>query len=655
MSVEQLTLLLIEDDLDYAMLIQQMLESQREMALLPSITWTHVRTLADAQRFLAHQNVELILLDLGLPDATELMAVEPVLRAAPNSAVVILTGLDRDDIVEQALHLGVEDYLVKGNFTTEGLSRSIRYGIGRRQAKNALFANERRFRSLIENASDVVVVLDDDGLILYASPSATTRLGYPMEEVIEQSVFDFIHEQDLEIMRARLADCLENGPRDASASASASEVRIRGQQGNWRTFNVTVTDLRHDPAVGGIVVNARDVTEQRAAEAVMHKAQRLESVGLLAGGMAHDFNNLLTIIAAQNALALAKLPADSGARSHINNATRTIGAAARLTRQLLDYAGRGGVQLEAVDVSTFLTEGSGWISATMPKNIRLRLDLSQNLPTVDIDPAQLQQILLNIVVNAVDAIGTSGGAITVTTETAHLARGQLDTYLLGPDRAPGDYVKVQVMDTGAGMDEAVVHQIFDPFYSTKAAGHGLGLAAVLGILRAAGGAIRVHSQPAHGTTFTVLLPAGQLTPAPVKYSPRRLTSAPLGTVLVVEDESGLRDGLSELLATVGLNALTAANGSQGLELYAANRAEIGAIFLDLRMPEMDGRAMLAHLREIDRDVEVLVSSAFYDANNLQDVLEQPHTIFVPKPFDVERVVSYLATAVDRHNSRGILH
>jgi len=392
--------------------------------------------------------------------------------------------------------------------------------------------------------------------------------------------------------------------------------------------------LRRDGAgapAGFLEINT-DITEKRRIEEQLRHTQKLESLGVLAGGVAHDFNNLLTGI-----LGNASLVADSIGEQHPNRmlldeVMKAAERASDLTRQLLAYAGKGRFVMRTVDLSGLVREISGLVQTSIPKVVQLRLQLADELPGVEGDSGQLQQIIMNLVINGAEAIGPEGGTVLVRTGVQHVDQQYIATMNAAAGTLhPGDHICLEVHDTGSGMSDETVGKIFDPFFTTKFAGRGLGLSAVLGIVNSHKGALKVYSRLGQGTTFKVLLPVST---QPLSALPGTLAGdlAGSGLILVVDDEDVVRQTARHTLERYGYEVLCAADGSAALELYRARAGEIIVVLLDLTMPVMNGEEALRQMQAIHPQVRVLLSSGYNEVEAVQRFAGKGLAGFIQKPY-----------------------
>jgi|GEM_PF-731536 len=381
--------------------------------------------------------------------------------------------------------------------------------------------------------------------------------------------------------------------------------------------------------------------ENRLIEAQMLHVQKLESLGVLAGGIAHDFNNILMVVLGHADLALMRLDSESPARDNLKQIELAAGRAADLARQMLAYSGKGRFVIESLDLSAIVAEMGHMLEVSISKKVVLDYHLAPDLPAVSVDATQLRQVILNLVINASEAIGSAKGDVTIRTglrlcDRIYLADSCID------DRLPeGPYVTLEISDTGCGIAPEIIPKIFDPFFTTKFTGRGLGMAAVLGIVRGHKGAIKMQSVQGRGTTFTLLLPA--LT-RPAEPQSGLTDLAPLpgsGTVLLVDDEETIRELGRDMLESIGFRVITACDGQEALEVYARHQEEVDCVLLDLTMPCLDGEQTFLELRRIKPGVRVIISSGYNEQEVSQKFVGKGLAGFIQKPYKVAEVSSKL--------------
>ncbi len=506
----------------------------------------------------------------------------------------------------------------------QGLVFSLVETTERVRAEAALRESEERYRSLVELSPEAVLV-HQDGRVVYANPAAQRLFAAEgPERLLGCPLLDLVHPDDRGTVTARVQSIL-GGQR-----APAREIRLLRLDGQPLISETTgaPVEFRGRPAVQVI---ARDATERRRLEERIAKAQKLEAIGLLAGGVAHDFNNLLVGVIGNASLAQEMLPPGSSALPLMERIVRTGEQAAHLTRQLLAYAGKGQIVMEPVDLSQLVRESAELLRSSIPNKILLRMDLAEDLPAVRADRGQAHQVFMNLALNASEAIGSGPGLISVRTSVLTLDEGAL-AGTTGAEVGPGEYVCLEVTDNGGGMDDETLARIFDPFFTTKFLGRGLGLAAVSGIVRSHGGAIRVESEPGRGSRFTVLLPALRGEAPAAAGAPRPGERRGTGTILLVDDEEIVLETAKVALERRGYDVLVASSGPQAVKVYRRESARVDLVILDLSMPGMGGEEVLPELLRIRSDARVVVSSGYSQDEAMKHFHGLRATGFIQKPY-----------------------
>jgi len=402
----------------------------------------------------------------------------------------------------------------------------------------------------------------------------------------------------------------------------------------------------------------QDITERKRVEAErikleqqMQHAQKLESLGVLAGGIAHDFNNILMSILGHAELAMLRLSPVAPARENLANIEIAAQRAADLARQMLAYSGKGRFVLENIDLGELVTEMLHMLEISISKNVVLRLNMADGLPPVQIDATQIRQVVMNLVINASEAIGEKSGVIAISTGAARCDSDYLSSVWLDDGLPEGLYVFLEVADTGCGMDRETVSKIFDPFFTTKFTGRGLGMAAVLGIVRGHRGAIKIYSESGHGTTFKVFLPAVSGVANSIDHgNEENQLWHGTGTVLLVDDEETIRSLGVEMLEILGFKVLTADNGRTAMNVFSEHHQHIDCVVLDLTMPHMDGEETFRELRRLKPDVRVVISSGYNEQEVSQRFLGKGLTGFIQKPYKLKSLSLALKNALDGRSS-----
>ncbi|MFO0948815.1 MAG: response regulator [Planctomycetota bacterium] len=480
-----------------------------------------------------------------------------------------------------------------------------------------------------------------------------TLFGYPLEEVGPDSNWwsKNIHPDHFARVTSSIHAAIESGGEQWK-----DEYPFRRHDGTY----IFVEDRGHivrDACGKGVrMVGAMiDITNRRRAEEERRKlesqiqhAQKLESLGILAGGIAHDFNNLLTGMLGNASLALAELRPDSPARESVRQIEITAVRAAELTRQMLAYSGKGRFLVEPLNLSHLVEEMAHLLGTVISKRAILRFDFMPNLPLIKADATQIRQVFMNLITNASDAIGDKSGIIAVRTGVMHTDDSYMSSTTTDDELTPGFYVFAEISDTGCGMDEATVSKIFDPFFTTKFTGRGLGLAAVLGIVRGHRGAIKVYSEPGRGTTFKVLFPCAE--GETVKEECSVHSMGPWngsGTILVVDDDESVRAVARKTLEQRGFRVLIAPDGMEGVEMFAEHQENIVAVLLDLTMPRMGGVEAFRELRRIRPDVRTVLMSGYNEEEVANQFLGKGLAGFLQKPFRATELIRVIRQAIEK--------
>jgi signal transduction histidine kinase/CheY-like chemotaxis protein len=416
------------------------------------------------------------------------------------------------------------------------------------------------------------------------------------------------------------------------------EIAVSTREGAQTCLNVWASPLPGvDGSPGGILILAADVSDRKALEIKMRQAQKLESLGVLAGGIAHDFNNLLAGIMGNASLAIDELSPKHPSQLLLEEVLKASRRAADLTRQLLAYAGRGRFVLDRMNLSELVRETSSLIRTSIPKSVTLQLNLDPDLPPIEADASQIQQIVMNLVINGSEAI-TGSGTVVVTTSHQSLDENFIHHHLPGDEIKPGNWVVMEVSDDGCGMSEETKARIFDPFFTTKFMGRGLGLAAVQGIVRGHGGTLKVFSTLGTGTTFKLFFPAvtGQ---KPVAAPDVAAVSGAIwtGTVLVIDDEPVVRQMTRYALERMGFLVEVAENGESGLRVFQNSGPGTRAVILDLTMPGLSGHETFRRLKSLHPQVPVILSSGYNEIEVARQFAGEPFAAFVQKPYTTRQL------------------
>ncbi|MFQ5581703.1 MAG: ABC transporter substrate-binding protein [Mariprofundaceae bacterium] len=498
----------------------------------------------------------------------------------------------------------------------------------------------QEFKSILDNMQDTYYRANSEGLITWASVSAEKLLGYTREELIGRELASLYLEDD---GRTKFLQALA----ESGGCITNFETQLKRRDGTPLWVSASSQYCYDDNGViTGVEGVVRDITEKKQAEAErqhlaeqLQQVQKMESIGLLAGGIAHDFNNLLVGVLGNAELMLLDIPPQSELREPLHQITKSAKRGSGLVGQMLAYAGKGKFEMAEVNMNHLVRETESLLKTVISKGAMLECEFSDDLPTVHGDRNQISQIVMNLITNASDALEEGSGTIHLRTGVVQLSQRELSGMLLHGNLAAGEYVSVEISDSGCGMDAATQRRIFDPFFTTKPAGTGLGLAAMLGIVRSHHGNVLLESEPGKGTRFVVYLPVGKLEACAVDGTAQfPVRDSFQGTVLVVDDEKPVRDVAGQMLRRAGLEVITANDGLHGVETLRQHAEKISLVLLDLSMPRMDGEQAFHAMREIRNDLPIILSSGYVEADARNKLAYFGLSGFVRKPFTYEELL-----------------
>ena len=616
-----LRILLVEDNSVDAHLVSGLLRNSPQ-----ATECIHTRNLNEALVRISDEEMDVILLDLNLGDSSGYETFDRVRRAAPGTAILVLSGSDDEELANRTVREGGQDYLVKGSFDGKLLLRAIRYAVERKMSEEALRKSEATVRAIFENSLDAIVIFDERGRFVEANEAAAALLAAPRSDLIGSTIHKFAGEGfDREMERMRISQ------------SGRGQFNVRRPDGTERMvdycFRANILPGRHL----GVM---RDITEQQRLEDQLRVSQKMEAVGRLAGSVAHDFNNILGVISGHAEL-LELRGQDESVR---NKATKILTAttkASSLTKQLLAFGRKQVVAPTLLNLADVIRDISSMITCLMGPETQIAILSSKAAGTVYADQGQMEQVLLNLATNAHEAM-PFGGTLTITLDKA-------DGSDLPEQVPPGSYVHLSVGDTGTGIDPAVQERIFDPFFTTKKTGSGLGLSTVAGIVKQAGGYVVVESAPQKGTKFSVYLP--RVAGAPerrVKPAGNGMTNVRgAETILLVDDEEELSNAAAEYLQECGYKVLKARAADEAMEVARHFEDRISLLVTDIVMPGGSGRVLVEQMKEARPETGVLVISGHAD-----DAVHQhgflATTAFLQKPFTLQSLGVKIRSILDGH-------
>ncbi len=621
MNEDRQNILLVEDDIGHAELIHRAFEFYRERFQL-----TIVSTLKEAREHLEKYPPHLVITDLILPDGrgVELLPAE---GEDPEFAYVVMTGFGDEQIAVDTLKAGAMDYVVKLETNLRDMpriaDRALRQWeniIERKRAEEALAESEEKFRALTEKTNDLISILNEEGIYQYISPAVMQIIGLGPEDVSGHPPSDFLHSDD----KTPFYNIIEQAKQKAGSTVPLPNFRLRHNNGHWVTMEGVVTNLLSVKGVRGFVVNCRDVTRLKEMEDGLRRMQKLESIGILAGGIAHDYNNLLTIILGN--LTVARI-SDSHEQmvSSLVEAEKGVQKARDLTQQLLTFAKGGAPIKETSSIEEIIRDSAGF--SLRGSNVSLELGFQENLYPVDVDRGQISQVVQNLVLNADQAM-PDGGVISIQVNNTLLEEENI--YGL----APGGYICIELRDQGTGIPKDYKEKIFDPYFTTKSNGSGLGLSIVYSIIKRHNGFVDLRSKVDEGTVFFLYLPASR-----DKAVKSKTISKPFrgeGKVMVMDDEENIREVVGHLVQSLGYTVTVTSSGEEAVE--KCKTESFDAIIMDLTVPGgMGGEEAASIIRGFDKKVKIIVSSGYSNDPVMAKYKEYGFSGVLQKPYKLEQV------------------
>jgi two-component system cell cycle sensor histidine kinase/response regulator CckA len=646
-----------------------------------------VQTNKQAIEYVARQSFDLVLLDLLTLDVDDLSLIKQIKKERPEALVIVMTGHASLESAAASITNGVYDYLAKPIHDQELLKRvqnaldfkrskdnrtetPLPPPVGSQQlfsiteTEKALRESEARYRELVQNANSIITErkqaelalreseerfkemtdllptiiceMDTDLFITYTNKAGLETFGFSQDDLQRGlSAVDLIHPDDREKAIDRL-EGIAHGQKVA-----ATHYRLFQKDGAEISALVNSTPIFKNGNVVGLRSSITDITAQERLEKQLQQAQKMEAIGTLAGGIAHDFNNLLMSIQGNVSLMLLDRDPEDPHTKRLKNMEKRIQSGSKLTSHLLGYARKGKYEVKPLDLNELVEETCETFGRTR-KDVTVIKDLAQDLFPVEADSGQMEQVLMNLFVNAADAMPGGGKLILQSMNTTHeVMSGKLYT------PTPGKYVMLTVTDTGTGMDRATMERIFDPFFTTKGMGRGtgLGLASSYGIIKGHGGYIEVDSRVGQGSSFRIFLPASE---KGVVHGVRPPKGPARGreTVLLVDDEKDIREVGRELLEVMGYRVLTARDGEKAVEIYKSNPHDVDVVLMDIVMPNMGGGEAFDRMKAINPAVKVLLCSGFSIEGEATKILSRGGNGFIQKPFTMSQLSDKIRQVID---------
>ncbi|MBN4082174.1 PAS domain S-box protein [Mariprofundus ferrooxydans] len=492
-------------------------------------------------------------------------------------------------------------------------------------------AKVRDLAAIIEVSLNLIGMADQQGNVIYINPAGRKILGLSKDASLDGSKIERFHSP--ETNKNLTEDIL---PQAIKHGAIETECEFLDQDSKPVPMACTfmaLPDLHGNPV--HMVVVARDLRNEIALQKQVEHVDRLESLGVLAGGIAHDFNNILTAIIGNAELAVRKIDAYSPVKNHLDSIKQSGLQAANLCKQMLAYSGKGSFIIQQLDLSRLVREIVALLEVSIDKKVSLKLDLCKPLPSIDGDITQIQQIIMNLVINASEAMNKAGGTITITTGLMQVDEAYLKKSLHKVGSSVGNFVYMKVSDSGCGMDTETQKKIFDPFFTTKFTGRGLGMSAVLGIVNGHKGILNLHSEPDIGTTFKIAFPVSSVSNAvSIEQKDEKVLKHCAGKILVIDDEESIRKLACILLEDMGYSVVTAVDGQDGLEVFQKHQKDLTGVILDMTMPRMNGEDCFQALQKISPNVQVILSSGYSEEDATDHFQDKGLAGFIQKPYKI---------------------
>ncbi len=600
----------------------------------------------------ARNNFDVVLLDIAMPDILGRQIMDYINSQSRETLVIAMTGYASVDSAIECLRRGAYDYLRKP-FDFGRLLEAVENALDERRLRKQheqdmanLKLTQRRFRFLVNVSPDIIYTLNHEGEFTFVNAAVESLLGYKSNQLIAKHYSFIVFEEDTEKAERHF-----NERRTGERATEGMELRLKRSQNGGGPKILTVelnamgiydrpVDQKDKEFMGSYGV-ARDVTARKRLQVQLYQAQKMESIGTLAGGVAHDFNNLLMGIQGNVSLMLLDIDTTHPHHERLKNIEKQVQSGAKLTSHLIGYARQGRYEVKPIDLNRLVEDTSETFGRTR-KEITIVRELAVNLLAIEADAGQIEQVLLNLFVNASDAMPGGGGLILKTFNVTHKdIKGRVY------EPKPGNYVRLTVTDTGRGIDKETMGRIFEPFFTTKEMGRGtgLGLASTYGIIKGHGGYIDVESKKGHGTTFSIYLPVSEKRLEKAVKNPVEVTKG-TGTVLLVDDEDNILKVGRELLEAMGYRVLTAKDGKEAIDLYSKNRDGIDVVLLDIVMPDMSGGEAYDRIKEVNCNVKVLLSSRHRMDGQATEILNRGCEGFIQKPFSIYELSRKIREIID---------
>ena len=621
--------LLIEDNPGDIRLIREMLSEERDIVF----NVESADCLSTGLARLAAGGIDIVMLDLGLPDSSGLNTFNRVYAQTPETPIVVLTGLGDADVAIRAVQAGAQDYLMKNELYGNLLVRCARYAIERKRTEQELKETEQKFRNLLENIPNIAVQgYTPDGTVHYWNSANERVYGYTAKEVIGKNIVDLIIPPE---MRSDVQEIIRHGAQtgEMPPASEISLLRKDGSHVSVLSSHAVVKQQNKEPELFCIDV---DLTETKMLEARLRQAQKMEAIGTLSGGIAHDFNNILASMLGYAEVASLDLADEDKAKEMLKRVIIGGKRAKDLVKQILTFSRQQDQERIPMKISHILVEALRLLKATLPSTIEIRQNVVGYTEIVKADPTRIHQIMMNLCTNAAHAMREDGGVLAVSVANVALDSGFVTEH---PGLNVGPYAEITVSDTGHGMAPEVMERIFDPYFTTKekGVGTGMGLAVVHGIVKSHGGAITAESKPGKGSSFYVYLPVIQ----EAEKKPETGDNAPLPTgharILFIDDEPTLADIGKQALEHLGYDVVAKTSSIEALELFRTKPEQFDLVITDATMPKMTGDRLARELMKIRSDIPIIICTGYSERITEEKTKKMGIKAFAMKPLTIREL------------------
>lgn len=633
---EHVRVLIIEDDEDDYFIARSLLS--KTTGITCELEWA--RDFDEGLSTLIQSDFDVCLVDYRLGPRNGLQLLEEANEEGVDTPMILLTGQGDYEVDMKAMMAGAADYLVKGQIDAQVLERSIRYARERKKAEERIREQAR----LLDKARDAICAYDLEGRVIYWNKSAERLTGYTAEEMQEKGGDDCLYDGDAEKAERAWEEVFSKGEWSGDLRQVTKDGEELILESRWTLVR------EHNGSPSSVLVINTDVTERKRLESHFLRAQRMESIGTLVGGIAHDLGNLLVPILLGVKVLSSRYGDDEKTMRTLEMIRRSAQRGSDMVKQVLAFA--RGVEGERVPlkIDRIVQEVEKITTETFPSSIDVDIRMDDDLPPVIGDATQIQQIIMNLCVNARDAM-PDGGRLQLDGQVVVLGEQEIRA---NPDVEPGRYVRIQVKDTGTGIPPKVLDKVFEPFFTTKPSGKGtgLGLSSVYSIVKSHGGFVDVDSEPGDGTTFRCYLPAAhEDRSAEAVHSDEHVTLADGNgeLILLVDDEAFILDSAAQTLKESGFDVMTAEDGRQAIELFSKHGDVIDAVITDLMMPDVDGFETIRTIRAKSKEVPIIAASGMA-VDRRQEALDAGAGTFISKPFTAEKLLAALHTVLPEQDA-----